>query len=255
MSVIASKVFHKQKENKSPRFSARLAEDTQEIEQCLRLRYLVFAEEMGASLSSAVDGIDQDKFDVFCKHLMVFDNRSGKVIATTRLLLEDDAIHAGLFYSETEFDLYNVLKQPGFFMEVGRTCIHPDFRRGGVLAVLWHGIAAVIYEHKIDYLIGCASISLQGGDAYVSSVIRHLRKHHYSDESLRVEPRITLPINNTVVLEDVVIPTLLKGYLNQGALICGEPYWDADFDVADVFVLLSTENLADRYQRHFTRRD
>ena len=111
MSVIASKVFHKQKENKSPRFTARLAEDTQEIEQCLRLRYLVFAEEMGASLSSAVDGIDQDKFDAFCKHLMVFDNRSGKVIATTRLLLEDDAIHAGLFYSETEFDLYNVLRQ------------------------------------------------------------------------------------------------------------------------------------------------
>lgn len=255
MSVIASKVFENKKAGKAPRFTARLAENPQEIEQCLRLRYQVFAEEMGASLSSSVDGIDQDKFDLFCKHLMVFDNKSGKVIATTRLLLEDDAIHAGSFYSETEFDLHHVLKQPGFFMEVGRTCIHPDFRRGGVLAVLWQGIAAVIYEYKIDYLIGCASISLQGGDAYVSSVIRYLRKHHYSDESLRVESRNALVINNTVVLEDVVIPTLLKGYLNQGALICGEPYWDSDFDVADVFVLLSTKDLADRYQRHFTRRD
>jgi putative hemolysin len=186
---------------------------------------------------------------------MVFDNRSGKVIATTRLLLEEDAIHAGLFYSETEFDLHQVLKQPGYFMEVGRTCIHPDFRKGAVLAVLWQGIATVIYENNIDYLIGCASISLHGGDAYVNSVINHLRKHHYSDDDLRVVPRIPLKTSHEVVLDDVVVPTLLKGYLNQGALICGEPHWDAEFHVADVFVLLPTKNLADRYQRHFAQRD
>lgn len=255
MSVIAEKVFESRGLKKAPRFSVRLAENEYETVQCLRLRYRVFADEMGANLLSAGDGIDYDRFDDYCKHVMVFDNRSGEVIATTRLLLEDDAIHAGLFYSETEFDLYQVLKQPGHFMEVGRTCIHPDFRKGGVLAVLWQGIASVIHEHEVDYLIGCASISLHGGDAYVSSVMNNLRKHHYSADDLRVVPRVPLQINNDFIVDDVVIPTLLKGYLNQGAVICGEAYCDAEFNVADVFVLLTTKNLAGRYQRHFTQRD
>lgn len=255
MSVIAEKVFESQRLKKASRFTVRLAGNEHESEQCLRLRYRVFAEEMGANLSPAVEGIDHDRFDDYCKHLMVFDNHSGEVIATTRLLLEEDAIQAGLFYSETEFDLHQILKQPGHFMEVGRTCIHPDFRKGGVLAVLWQGIATVIQEHEVDYLIGCASISLHGGDAYVSSVMNHLRKYHYSEENLRVIPRLPLHISNGVIVDDVVIPTLLKGYLNQGALICGEAYWDAEFHVADVFVLLSTKNLASRYQRHFAQRD
>lgn len=237
--------------NNSKRFSVRLAENSQEIEQCLRLRYRIFAQEMGARLSSNIEGIDKDRFDEFCKHLMVFDHDTGKVIATTRLLVSEDAKKSGYFYSETEFDLELVLSQPGRFLEVGRTCIDSKRRKGAVLAILWQGIAEVVVKQNVDYLIGCASISLSHGDAYINSVMYVLRKKHFSPNDQRVSPLVALRMNKLLADEGVSIPTLLKGYLRQGAMICGEPHWDAEFNVADVFVLLPCAKMSHRYQRHF----
>ena len=237
--------------NNSKRFSVRLAENNDEIEQCLRLRYRVFAQEMGARLSSNDDGIDVDRFDEFCKHLMVSDTSTGKVIATTRLLVSEDAKKSGLFYSETEFDLELILNQPGRFMEVGRTCIDSSCRKGSVLAILWQGIAEAVVTHKIDFLIGCASISLSHGDMYISSIMHTLRKKHFSPNDRRVRPLVPLRVEKQEIDESIAVPTLLKGYLRQGAMICGEPHWDAEFNVADVFVLLPCEKIASRYQRHF----
>lgn len=235
----------------SKRFSIRLAESTQEIEQCLRLRYCVFAQEMGARLSSNDEGLDRDRFDEFCKHLVVFDNSSGKVIATTRLLLSEDAKASGYFYSETEFNLELILSQQGRFLEVGRTCIDRDSRKGAVLAILWQGIADFVLREKVDFLIGCASISLSQGDAYINSVMHILRKKHFSPNDRRVNPLVPLRVDRQLADEGVSLPSLLKGYLRQGAMICGEPYWDAEFNVADVFVLLPCEKMSSRYQRHF----
>jgi len=236
---------------KHKRFSVRLAGSAKEIEQCLRLRYRVFAQEMGASLSSNSEGLDQDRFDEFCKHLMVFDNESGNVIATTRLLVSEDAKTSGYFYSETEFNLELILNQPGRFLEVGRTCIDPVSRKGAVLAILWQGIADFVLQKKVDYLIGCASISLSHGDTYISSIMHILRKKYLSANDLRVNPLIPLRINRELADDSIALPTLLKGYLRQGAMICGEPHWDAEFNVADVFVLLPCEKMSRHYLRHF----
>lgn len=243
----------KEEKNESSRFAVRLAETTSEIEQCLRLRYRVFSQEMGARLSTKEVGIDKDRFDDYCKHLMVFDNKSGKVIATTRLLLSEEAKDSGLFYSETEFDLSLILKHSGRFMEVGRTCIDSQSRKGSVLAILWQGIAKVVVDRKVDFLIGCASISLRDGDTYINSVMNALRKKHFSPNNMRVSPLVPLRLDKKFE-GHVILPTLLKGYLRQGAMICGEPHWDAEFNVADVFVLLPCDQLAQRYQRHFIER-
>jgi len=253
MSLHASNIAVKEAKNNSnsARFSVRLAENNEEIDQCLRLRYRIFAQEMGARLSSNDEGIDKDRFDEFCKHLMVFDKYSGKVIATTRLLVSEDAEKSGYFYSETEFDLELVLNQPGRFMEVGRTCIDPDSRKGAVLAILWQGIAEVIVKQKVDFLIGCASISLRDGDSYINSIMHVLRKKYFSSNDQRVRPLVPLPMKRQTADETVTVPTLLKGYLRQGAMICGEPHWDAEFNVADVFVLLPCEKISDNYLRHF----
>lgn len=244
-------VIETKDKSNSKRFSVRLAENTQEIEQCLRLRYRVFAQEMGARLSSNNNGLDQDRFDEFCKHLMVFDNLSGKVIATTRLLVSEDAETSGYFYSETEFNLELILSQQGRFLEVGRTCIDSDSRKGAVLAILWQGIADVVVKQKVDFLIGCASISLSHGDTYINSVMHILRKKYFSPNNLRASPLVALRTDRQLVDESISLPILLKGYLRQGAMICGEPHWDAEFNVADVFVLLPCEKMSSRYRRHF----
>lgn len=233
--------------------SVSLAHTEAQVEACLELRYRVFADELGASLTGSAN-LDQDHFDRYCKHLAVTDHATGKIVATTRLLLDSDAAAAGRFYSETEFDLSRVLQLPGRKLEIGRTCIHPDYRRGAALALLWHGLARLVDLHDVEYLIGCASVPLSRGHNYVAGVLQRLRRQHMADESLRVFPHTPLPFTAASADSGAQLPTLLKGYLRQGSVICGEPYWDTAFDVADVFVLLQRDRLARRYARHFLTR-
>ena len=240
---------------KEKKFSVFLAENEATKYACLKLRYDIFANEMGASLPSDRNGLDQDQFDDHSQHLAVFDNHSNEIVATTRLLNNAGSQQTNGFYSETEFDLSNILSKPFQFTEVGRTCIHPDYRCSSALPMLWQGIARYIVENKIDYLFGCASIPFFNGDKYLRSVMHHLRAKHFSSAELRVHPRIPVRIEEIGPhADDAILPTLLKAYLRQGAVICGEPYWDAAFGVADVFVLLNCEQITDKYSNHFISR-
>lgn len=233
------------------KFTVFLAGGAADLQECLQLRYRIFAGEMGARI--AATGVDTDRFDEHCQHLAVRDTRSGAIVATTRLLTSRGAARAGLYYSETEFDLAPVLGLGANLLEVGRTCIHPDYRNGAALAMLWQGIAQMVSMHKVDYLIGCASIPLDHGDSYVNSVMQVLRDRHFAPPQLNVKPRLPLRLEAGPSAHHVVLPPLLKGYLRQGAVICGEPYWDAAFNVADVFVLLDCDRIAQRYVKHFMR--
>lgn len=257
-NIVASEEF-KQRETHAAaviktgrRYTLSIARNEQEIEECLRLRYRVFAGEMNARLETPHCGLDWDKFDQHCQHLMVRESQQGMVVATTRLLTCDDRENIGYFYAETEFDLDAILKMPGRIMEVGRTCIHHDYRNGATLATLWQGLAQLSSQHDIDYLIGCASIPFSSGDDYLASVMHQLREQAFSPEHLRVTPLIPLRGLETAKISDKVnLPSLLKAYLRAGAKICGEAYWDAAFNVADAFILVETKNLSARYSRHF----
>lgn len=241
------------KQVKENRFTTAIAGKPEEVEKCLQLRYEVFANELGANLGNDVR-LDKDRFDASCKHLMVIDNSTRKVVATTRLLVDTDIIHTGCFYSETEFEISRIINMSGKFMEVGRTCVHQNYRKGAVLALLWQGISRIVFLSKINYLIGCASIPLSSGDQYINSLMQVLRNKHYSPGEQRVRPLLPLKITATPVSEDVIMPTLLKAYIRQGAVICGEPYLDAAFGVADVFVLMDCNKITSRYKRHFINR-
>lgn len=233
------------------KFTVSIANDTKSIDECLRLRYEIFATEMSANLHSIEAGLDKDCFDEHCKHLMVIEKSTDRVIATTRLLFSADTINTGGFYSETEFDMSNILNMQGSIMEVGRTCIHQDFRRGIVLSKLWQGIALIISLEKVNFLIGCASIPLNCGDQYINVLMHHIHINHYSSARQRVQPLVKLAQNKDQYSGDVIMPALLKGYLRQGAVICGEPYWDAEFGVADVFVFLDCKKITNRYSKYF----
>lgn len=237
------------------KYTVLLAKDNYTKQLCYKLRYDIFAIELGASLSPTRKSFDKDRFDDHCYHLAVFDNKTNEIIATTRLLDNDGRKKTGMFYSETEFDLTNILIPNVNYIEVGRTCIHPDYRGGSALAMLWKGIAEIVVSKKIDYLIGCASIPFTNGDKYISSVMHKIHKNHYASDSLRVHPLVPLHINKDEPhANNTILPTLLKAYLKQGALICGQPYWDAAFGVADLFVLLETSKITSRYSKHFIGR-
>ncbi len=225
-----------------------------EIRAGQQLRYTIFAEEMGAKLHSRTPQLDDEPLDDYCQHLLVL-NANDEVVGYTRLLTADQAPRAGGFYSAREFDLTALSSLKGRFVEMGRTCIHRDYRQGSTIATLWGAVAQFIKRERADYLMGCASIPLAEGIAAVRNLCEQLSQHHGLPVELRTPPRLPLPHPPS---EDHIslarLPPLLKAYLRIGAKIGGDPCWDPDFEVADVLILLETAHIDGRYARHFLQR-
>ncbi|MGE8294577.1 MAG: L-ornithine N(alpha)-acyltransferase [Pseudomonas sp.] len=221
------------------------------LREAQALRYRVFSAEFGARLDGAELGLDRDHYDIHCRHIGVRDMQSGQLVATTRLLDHQAAAGLGGYYSEEEFALHGLAGLEGPVLEIGRTCVDGAYRNGATIAVLWGELAEVLNEGGYRYLMGCASISMQDGGIQARAIMQRLRERYLCTEHLRAEPRHPLPqldLPGNVIAE---MPPLLKAYMRLGAKICGEPCWDRDFQVADVFILLKRDELCPRYARHF----
>ncbi len=232
--------------------SMGLARSAEELEAIQRLRFQVFTEEMNAVFPDATDGLDADRYDPWCEHFMVKDIATDRVVGTYRLLTPANAAKAGNYYSESEFDLagLGVIRQN--LVEVGRSCIHPDFRNGTVIMLLWSGIASVMRESGYRYALGCASVSLRDDGATAAEVWRRAARSMEGQPELpRVTPHHPYPVERAGQSLPARMPPLIKGYLKLGADICGKPAWDPDFNTADFPVLLDIERMDDRYRRHF----
>jgi putative hemolysin len=228
-----------------------LARTAAEVEEAQRIRFKVFGEEMGAKLPSAEQGLDIDRFDTFCDHLLVRDNENNKVVGTYRMLPPEQAVSAGGYYSETEFDMSRLAHLRDRMVEVGRSCVHPDYRDGATITQLWSGLADYIGKNGHEYLIGCASINMGDGGHYAASVYDKVHKLHAAPSEYSVFPHCPLPLHALNRNLDVTIPPLIKGYLRLGAYIAGQPAWDPDFNTADLFILLPVSRMNPRYVKHF----
>lgn len=235
------------------RLTHSLARTQNELEAAQRIRFKVFAEEMGAKLPSADLGLDIDRFDSFCDHLLVRDHSNEKVVGTYRILPPEQAVKAGGYYSETEFDLSRLENLRDRMVEVGRSCVHQDYRDGATITQLWSGLAEYVAKNNHEYLIGCASISMGDGGHYAASVYNKIHKLHAAPAEYRVFPHCRLPLESLNQNLDVIVPPLIKGYLRLGAYIAGEPAWDPDFNCADVFILMPVSRMNARYAKHFMR--
>lgn len=221
------------------------------LREAQALRFAVFSDEFKATLKGADQGLDMDDYDLHCRHIGVRDRSSGRLVATTRLLDHQAASGLGRFYSEEEFSLHGLRHLRGPILEIGRTCVAPAYRNGGTIAVLWAELAEVLNEGGYSYLMGCASIPMQDGGVQAQAIMQRLRERYLCTEHLHAEPKKPLPpldVPGNVIAE---MPPLLKAYMRLGAKICGEPCWDEDFKVADVFILLKRDDLCPRYARHF----
>ena len=171
------------------RLITTLARSEAEMLEAQRLRYKVFAEEMGANLPNAADGIDRDNFDKYCDHLLVRESDENKVVGTYRILSPDQAEKVGGYYSQTEFDLTRLLHLSDRMVEVGRSCVHRDYRDGTTIAHLWGGLAQYMQQHRHEYLIGCASISMGDGGHVAASLYRKLHRLYAAPAEYSVFPR------------------------------------------------------------------
>ena len=236
--------------------TVRWARHQDEVRAAQRLRYTVFADEMGARLNTQIAGHDVDLFDDFCEHLLVRDEASGQVVGTYRVLTPAQARRVGGTYSDTEFDLPRLRGLRERMLELGRSCVHADHRQGGVILALWGALAGFMDRNRLDTMIGCASIPMlhhgvRGGDA-AASIWRALSTgRHMAPIQYQVQPRWPLPVEQLDSTLDVEAPALIRGYLRLGAKVLGAPAWDPDFNSADLPMLMRIQDLPPRYRKHF----
>jgi putative hemolysin len=227
------------------RYAILVADKGAQVRAAQRLRYQVFAEELGATLHCAEPGHDVDELDPFCDHLVIRVEDTGEVVGTYRMLPPERAALAGRLYSDGEFDLAGLAPLRTALVETGRSCVHPEHRTGAVINLMWAGIARYMLLSGHRWLAGCASVP----EADAAAIWTQLRSTHLAPPAWRVTPRNPFPVAETTAR--ATLPPLLRGYLRLGAWVCGPPAHDPDFGVADLFVLLSLDRVDPRYLRHF----
>lgn len=230
------------------RYSLSVAATDAEVRAAQRLRHTVFAGELGARLSGPAPGLDGDEFDDLCDHLVVRDDPTGEIVGCYRMLPPG---RSPRLYSDGEFDLGELAGLRPTLVETGRSCVHPDHRSGAVVSLMWTGIARYLLLTGHRWLAGCASVPLSDGGTLAAGVWRRVERSHLSPAGLRVRPlrpwdHAALPVEASSAVR---MPPLLRGYLRLGAWVCGEPAFDPDFGVADLFVLLSMDRVDPRYLR------
>lgn len=249
-----------------PRSSAlqlKLASEPLEIEAAQALRYSVFYEELGAIADEATRTTrrDVDAYDRIADHLIVLDHDRGSpaapfVAGCYRLLRRGVADRHGGLYTANEFDLSVFERRSDEVMELGRSCVHADYRNGHVMQLLWGGIADYIFDHGVGIMLGCAS--LPGRDPErLAPALAYLHKYYLAPPELRPRANASryVPLARGAVDPQVVrsgkamLPPLLKAYLRMGGLIGDGAVVDEQFNTTDVCLVLPTERVNHRYLR------
>jgi putative hemolysin len=235
-------------------FTCGLAQNLDEVAEAQRLRFRVFSEELGARLAEGpTPGLDEDRFDPHCDHLLVRDAHSGRVVGTYRLLGPEGARKAGGFYADTEFDLTRLASLRASIVEIGRACVDPEHRDGAVLTRLWGGVTRYVLERGLGYVMGCASVGLGDGGRTAAAVCDRLRHEQPAPPAWRVFPHRPFPLRAVPPDPDALVPPLIRGYLRLGAYVCGDPALDEAFGTADLLMLLPVARLDARWARRYGR--
>ena len=254
-------------ELRSNNLGVRVATTEAEVIAAQALRYRVFYEEMGARADAATvaSGLDADDYDSVADHLLVVDHDRGEgpesVVGTYRLIRRPAAAKRGGFYSRAEYDIDRVVSWPGKVLELGRSCVSAPYRGRPLMQLLWRGIAAYVFNHKIGLMFGCAS--LPGTDLDVNAAqLTYLAQHHTAPAHLcpravdsRYLPMDRLPRGSYDAKRALMaLPPLIKGYLRLGGFVGDGAVLDPQFNTTDVAIVVMTDLITDKYYKHYERK-
>lgn len=235
-------------------FTTRMAETQADVRAAQALRYAVFVEELGAD-GPMVDHdqrLERDRFDEFAEQLLLVDHtrpQHDQVVGVYRLMDGVGARAAGQFYTETEYDISALTGSGAALMELGRSCLHRDYRGGVALVHLWQGLAQVVKARGADILFGTAS--LRGTDpAALAQPLSLLARDHLAPPELRVRSKQYQPmaladdVNRLAAMKDV--PSLIKAYLRLGGFVGDGAFVDHGFNTTDVCLVLDLARMNPR---------
>ena len=234
------------------KYQLRLADTCGEREAACRLRFRVFNLELGEGLSDSWStGRDEDRFDLFCDHLIVEDRSARQIVGTYRMQSGDKALNNLGYYSEQEFDFAPYEKVRADVLELGRASIDREHRTSEVLTLLWRGIAQYARARRLRYLIGCSSLNSrnpQDGWAMYRQLSDFLAPAPFCTGPTRA---YELPARDETSAAEVKAPKLLRTYIAVGARICSAPAWDREFGTIDFLTLLDLAHLSPAARKRF----
>jgi putative hemolysin len=248
--------------------TVRIARSDEEIRAAQRLRYAVFVEEMGADASdeNRADRLERDRFDPYFDHLILVDEARGngdimdQVVGVYRVM-RGSVARAGIgFYGADEYDLSPLLSRTREVLELGRSCVHRDYRSGMAMHLLWSGLGQYVIDHDIEVLFGVASF--HGADATpLAQPLSYLHHNHLAPDDLRVRAVDAHFTAMDILSPDEVdrreallaIPPLIKAYLRLGGYVGEGAFIDHAFNTVDVCLLMDTGKMQSKYRDMYTR--
>ncbi|MDX8353567.1 GNAT family N-acetyltransferase [Cognatiyoonia sp. IB215182] len=242
-----------------------LAKTEDDLRQIQRLRYDVFVAELGGTGPHVdhADRLERDRFDDHAEHLMLRDlaRPPGQdVVGVYRLLTQSGAEAAGQFYCEDEYNL-SVLKSGGKrLLELGRSCLHCDYRGGPGLMLLWGALSDYVSAHQIEILFGVASF--HGTDMNSKAEQLSLLHHHYrAPQHLRAQAIGPTASKMDLIPPDAIdrvramrdMPALIKAYLRLGGMVGEGAFVDHAFNTIDVCLILPIHAVSARQRERLAR--
>lgn len=251
-----------------PHFTLRLARDDRDLRAAQRLRYEVFVAELGGNgpMVDHAARLEADRFDPYFDHLLLIDTRRDgdrleDVVGVYRLLPCDRVAAAGGFYSETEYDLTRLKASGRRLLELGRSCVHRDYRGGTAMYHLWNALADYVLDRGIEVMFGTASF--HGTDvASLRAPLAYLFHHHLAPPDLRVVARPPHRLDMNLLPPDRIdrrtamaaTPALIKAYLRLGGFVGDGAWIDHDFNTTDVCLLMDTGRMSEKHRQYYQRK-
>jgi|CXWL01.1.fsa_nt_gi putative hemolysin len=240
-----------------------VTQNSDDIKASQALRYQVFFEEMGAKASAETisSRLDVDEFDTVCDHLLVIEHQETgdyKVVGTYRLLRREAMKKIGRFYTDSEFDIDLIKQYKGEILEVGRSCVHADFRNRAVMQLLWRGIGAYVARFNIGLMFGCASF--HGIDPKEHAMeLSYLHHYHLAPKEICPRALDSRYVEMNLLPKEAVdvkeafsnLPPLIKGYLRLSGYIGAGAVIDKEYNTTDVSIVVKTDLVTEKYATRY----
>ena len=200
--------------------------------------------------------IDSDEFDELCDHLVVIDASKSDdyVVGTYRLLYRQNERIPVKFYSQSEFNIANILNKRSSLLEAGRSCVRKEYRDGRIIKLLWKGLATYIVKSNVEFIFGCASFPSSNHNRFLTQ-LSYLHHYHCPSEDLKTNPVDNLKAEFKIINKQKInnekefrsLPPLIKADLRVGAYVGSGAVIDKNFDTTDVLIILDTKKLLKKY--------